>query len=368
MIEKIRQLLANGQQMTFASRAGVRTINISDKIQDPLNEIQTYHLDTSFDGRVVLRFYSNGQPVGYVFYKNNGKWNGNHSGSWTELTAVDTAIWSNLRNYSPPVKKVEPIKEHIRSVLDTKGHEVTYDWEPSSEEAIVIWVTEPNTKVLSILEKLKTTRDIIVEVDMYPTMSRVDVIRKIKEAAPYVKLIEHTYEFGYGNIVVNSHRNVFSKYEKALFIDSRLIITDHIDNVAFSLSNSTGSVFSQVGRVVGGNGVDPYTFGEISGPLLAYVMLKEDWLAVEPEVTKYQKTFLITKYKERPHQSIVKWLLDEYHIRCESSEPLEVMFEFARKIEKPIRYGLLEARAAVNGELFSDERDAKRRKFTKEVS
>lgn len=357
MIDKIRQLLSSGVKMRYASKSGVRTITIEGgSVQDPNAEINSYVLDKSYDGKIVIRFYLDGEAQGYLFYRQEGVWRGNNRSVWVEMTPDDPTVWH--KEYVPPVKStvVAPIKEPLVNPKEFNSYESVYEFEATTDEAVVVLVPDLNSKLLANLAALGDDRDIIVEVDGELPTDVNALVAKIKQSLPNAHLIHHKVRFGLGRLVVNAHNNVFKKYRKAFFMVDGINLTERAVDLAFRFSdNSTAfahTIFNPT--VVEGEPYD-YTVGALQN---AYVMTAEAWDGVKEHLTKYKELFLVTKYESRPHHSITKWL-KESGVSSQDSDVFSVMAAFA---DKPT-LALVCPRATKVGSPISYASDSRRKTF-----
>jgi hypothetical protein len=354
VIDKIRLILENGCKMKYASKAGVREIDFKDgTVTDPMSEVTSYSVELSFDGKVLMRLFNSG-PAGYLHYKRDGVWQGNNRSVWTEMTPCDPTIWA--KEYQPPQKKVVmPIKEHIKDIKEFDSYESAYDFEATTEEAVVVLVTTMNTKILDNLVAYQTGRDLIVEIDGEFPPAVNELVARIKEV-PNVHLVQHKVRFGLGRLTINAHNNVLVKYKRAFFIADDAEVASNAINLAFNLHTATeGFAASVYGMAANEDDLFSYKPGEVVN---GYVLSSEDWDSVKPRMAEYKELFLTTKYESRPHHSIIQWL-KELQIYINNSDVLAVMSVVAPKPS----YILLNPRITRVGSPSSHAMDNRRKSF-----
>jgi hypothetical protein len=362
MLDKIKSVLENGQEMRMASKAGVRTIVFSGQtIADPLNEVASYVVENSFSGRITMRLFSD-KPMGYVQHKKNGIWEGNNKSYPMEMTPIDPTVWANLKNYQPPKKVVEkPYVEKVAAQVEFDMYEKPYDWEPSNPEAVVVLVHHSNSKILEMKEALSHlgNRDLIIEVDGLPNVGRVELVKQIKEAYPTANVVEHGVQFGLGRLAINAHNNCL-KYLRTLYLTDDLNLAPGIIPLAFNLHSVVDSTVAMGGSQSGGD-IDSYVYGKTTLPLTAHVMSSKQWLSIKKDMEEYKKTFLITKYESRPQHSIRKWVKEKYK-QLGPETPTGVFAVMSFALGETYAFDL--PRATTIGQPHSDKSDLKRKKFT----
>lgn len=380
MIDAIRDLMHQGVQMDYASKVGVRQLHFQEgKVSDPLGEVDAYSVELSYHGRTLIRFYKDGAPAGYLEHQRHGVWQGNNRSVWTQLKPVDQIPWLNLRNYVPPKKtKVQPIVENVQAIREFDSYESSYDWEPTSQEAIVFLVKSANTSIVQLLESGQletrqsdgTVRDVIVELDGLPIVGLNDLQNKVKDAAQGnqfpVHTVLHRTHFGEGRLTVNAHQNAFKKYERVLFVSEPVKFSDSAFDLAFRLyeyEQDQGET-PTAATVYGITANDGAKFKTTDGMLEnVYVMDKAVWSAIETKVLEFKKLFLINEYASRPHHSIIKWVYDEFQVRLEVSDVLKVMDMIAHRLLDSRVVGLETPRACKVGEPYSSTQDKNRKTF-----
>lgn len=381
MIDAIRDLMYYGVQMDYASKAGVRQLHFKEgSVSDPLGEVDSYSVEPSYHGRTLIRFYKEGTPAGYLEHQRHGVWQGNNRSVWTQLKPVDQTPWLNLRNYVPPKKtKVEPIVENVQSIREFDSYEATYEWEPTSQEAIVFLVKSANTSIVQLLESGAletrqsdgTVRDVIIELDGLPIVGLKDLQNKVIEVGQRnqfpVHIVLHPTQFGEGRLNVNAHQNAFKKYERVLFVSEPVKFSESAFDLAFRLYEYEVGVQCQhptATTVYGISANDGAKFKTIDAMLEnVYVMDKSVWSAIESKVLEFKKLFLINDYAKRPHHSIVKWVQDEFKIRLEVSDVLKVVDAIAYSLLDSRVVGLETPRACKVGEPYSSPQDKNRKTF-----
>lgn len=355
MIEKIQRVLDNNCQMRYASKVGVRTLQFTDgKVLDPNGEVASYTVEKSYDGKILLRFFNDG-PAGYLHYKRDGIWQGNNRSVWTELTPTDPTVWA--ADYEPQKKQiVQPIKEHLRDLKEFDSYESEYDFEATTEEAIVVLVASMNTKVLENIQYYQQERDLIIEVDGLPTIGRVELLKRIEEAAPQAHIVKHGTQFGLGRLIINAHENALKKYKRVFFMVDDGLVAPNAVNLAFNLHTASAGFAASVYGISNEDG-EPYEY-KTGKVVNGYVISSEDWQAVREPLMEYKELFLTTKYESRPHHSILQWLKTK-GIYSDSSDVLSVMTDFAGKPS----YTLVVPRITRLGEPFSHTMDNRRKTF-----
>lgn len=362
MLDKIKSVLENGQEMRMASKAGVRTVVFSGQtIVDPLNEVSSYVVEPSYSGRITMRLYKDA-PMGYVQHKRNGIWEGNNRSYPMEMTPIDSSVWVNLKNYQPPKKVVEkPYVEKVAAQVEFDMYEKPYNWTPENPEAVVVLVHHSNSKILEMKDALSHLgdRDLVIEVDGLPNVGRVELLKQIKETYPTAKVVDHQIQFGLGRLAINAHNNCL-KYTRVLYLTDDLNLAPGIIPLAFNLHSVVDTPVSLGGRQSGGN-IDSYVYGKTTMPLMAHVMSDRQWLAIQKDMEEYKKTFLITKYESRPQHSIRKWIKEKYkQLGPETPTGVFAVMSFALGET----YALDLPRATTINTPYSDKSDLKRKKFT----
>lgn len=359
MIDKIRLILENGCKMRYASKVGVREIEFKDgTVTDPMSEVTSYSVELSFDGKVLMRFF-NSSPAGYLHYKRDGVWQGNNRSVWTEMTPCDPTIWA--KEYDPPQRKVVmPIKEHIKDIKEFDSYESAYNFEATTEEAVVVLVTTMNTKILDNLVAYQTGRDLIVEIDGEFPPAVNEIVNRLKEV-PNIQLIQHKVRFGLGRLTINAHNNALAKYKRAFFIADDAEVSANAINLAFNLHTATDAFAASVyGLSASDEDLFTYKPSEI---INGYVLSAEDWSSVKGILTEYKELFLQTKYESRPHHSIIQWL-KERQVYISNSDVLAVMSAVASKPS----YVLVNPRITRVGSPSSHAMDNRRKSFKEQVN
>jgi hypothetical protein len=376
MIEKIRELFENGHPMRLASKAGVRQIQLQDgSIVDPLGEMTAYILEPSYDGKTTLRLYSGNTSMGYVQHKKEGAWSGNNRSTWLEMNPIDRSVWLDLRNYSPTKKDnvVNPHIEPIRDVANYKDHKVVYDWEPASEDAVVLLVYHTNSRYEEILPLLAAEgRDLIVEIDSLPIAGKAAVVKRVKELAPAAHVVEHDVQFGLGYLVVNAHKNVFEKYKRAAFFTDELSIAPGAADLGFNMltqiGNNSQCVVSLLGPAIDSEDIpqgSEFSYTTQRYNLGGYFLDSETNEVVTAGLKYYAETFLQSKYESRPHHSIRKWLKDQVGV-YQPEAPTgvkDVILHLLTLSNLPV-YRPVNPRAVTSGQPYTNKGDSKRKKFT----
>jgi len=371
MIEKIRELFDAGHPMTFASKLGVRNITIQGgAIDDPLGEVSAYILEKSYDGRITLRFYHNSQSRGYVQYRQNHTWAGNNRSVWSELRPLDLSIWTNLKDYVPEKKVVvNPHVEPVRDRVDFSDQFTEYDWEPSIDEAVVLLVHRTNSNYESILPLLVGRRDLIVEVDDLPIAGKAAVVKRIKELAPNAHVVEHKIHFGLGYLIVNCHKNVFAKYNKAMILTDELIVSEGAVDLAFNLlENNSQNVIQVFGSSIAEEELDQtkaFEYNQTAGPMAAYCLCQETAQKISEKLDYFATTFLQNKYESRSHQSIRGWLKTVCGV-MKPDAPTGILDVVSALFESSeiVRFSPTLPRAVKSGKPYSNKSDSRRKKFT----
>jgi hypothetical protein len=371
MIDKIKAVFEQGHPMSLATKAGVRNITLeAGKVIDPLGEISSYVVEPDYNGRITIRFYNDNQAKGYLQYKRDGNWTGNNRSSWLEMRPIDATIWMNLKDFVPEKKQViNPHVEPVRDKVNYFEHEVNYDWEPTSEEAVVLLIHHTNSKYETLLPLIQGGRDLIVEVDDLAISGKAAVIQRVKELAPNAHIVEHKVQFGLGYLIVNCHRNVFSKYKRALILTDDLTVSEGSVDLAFNLlgnnSQDVAQIYGPSVDLEEVNSAKAYEYTVESGPLAAYCMSSEAAEKIASDIKEFAETFLQSKYESRSHHSIRKWLKDKFNILGQDVPTgiLDVI-GFVLKAKGVVRYATVLPRAVKTGVPYSTKSDAKRKKFT----